>query len=114
MVHELDRSVGQVAGEELVAVDADFLLEFVDALVLVVLAVHHFGDSLLQIVLFFVFSQAFDDVEALVGLAHQQVDDGDVVPQQDLVEVVLAAEYFLLQVFEQHREVLLRVQMEDH
>lgn len=69
---------------------------------------------LLYIVLFLVFQQSLEDIVALEVLTHQVVNHCYVVAQEELGQIIFAAEDLLLQVFQQQGEVLSTVEMQNH
>lgn len=69
---------------------------------------------LLDIVLFLVLEQSLEDVVALEVLAHQIINYRYVVAQQELREVVLAAEDLLLKVLQQQCVILTAVKMKNY
>jgi hypothetical protein len=106
-------AVGQVVGEQLVAADADLLPQLLQALVRVELRLQYLGEVLLDVELLLVLQQSAEDVESLGVVAHEVVDDGHVVAEEELGEVVLAAEYLLLQVLDEERVLFADVEVQD-
>jgi hypothetical protein len=68
---------------------------------------------LLDVILLLVFEKSFEDVVAFRVLSHEEVDHCYVVPEQKLIEIVLAAEDLLLEVLDEKRVVFLDIEMEN-